>query len=93
MIYFGDIPANPLPQGVQLDWEAILTLSPEEFISIAFPLLQERIPVKKFLPPCWLDEKISFTHFPTCRVSDVIITARDAIYLMNSMYDDQLTKW
>lgn len=93
MIFYGDIPANPLPQGVQLDWEAILTLSPEEFISTAFPLLQDRISINSFLPICWLDEKITLNHFPSCRVSDLISTARDAIYLMNGMYEDKILGW
>lgn len=83
---FGDIPSHPLPKGVQLDWEAILTLSPAEFISVARPLLQSRTPVVSFLPPCWL----SFASHPepSCSVSHLVSTARDAIFLMNGLYED-----
>lgn len=83
MISFGDIPTNPLPKGVQLDWEAILTLSPEEFIAVARPFLQPRTPISSFLPSCWVDQ----TNY-SCRVSDIVVTARDAIYLMNGMYNE-----
>jgi hypothetical protein len=86
MISFGEIPAHPLPRGVQLDWEAILTLSPAEFIEVAVPLLENRVAVETFIPPCWLEVEKEGEQQERCQVSNLITTARDAIYLMNGMY-------
>jgi hypothetical protein len=94
MISFGDIPSHPLPRGVQLDWEAILTLSPAEFIAAVRPMLQTRTPVSSFLPSCWLqqgedrDEEEQEEQAAHCSVDRLVKTARDAIFLMNGMYDE-----
>jgi hypothetical protein len=98
MISFGDIPTHPLPKGVQLDWEAILSLSSQEFIARARPMLQTRTPVSSFLPSCWLDpqplpeasaELEGGGEGGRCpvSVSEVVSTARDALFLMNGFYE------
>jgi hypothetical protein len=83
MISFGDIPRDPLPKGVQLDWEAILTLSPAEFIARARPMLQNRTPVSSFLPTCWLEEAAE-RDAEGCSVDSLVKTARDALFLMSN---------
>jgi hypothetical protein len=71
----GEVPAEPLPRGVQIDWLGMLSTTPGAFVDEAFPYVAARIPLSTALPACW-------TH-AECRVSDVFITARDILHTLN----------
>mmetsp|Transcript_2943 Transcript_2943/g.4462 ORF Transcript_2943/g.4462 Transcript_2943/m.4462 type:complete len:1306 (-) Transcript_2943:83-4000(-) len=81
VLSFGDILATPLPSGIQLDWEAILSSQPSDFITVARKWLESRVDANDIIEECWLREDTS------CRVDATVETARDVLYVINELYE------
>ena len=62
--------------------QAILSYDSREYADHAFQWLEKRVPLSDVLPDCYLNGSVD------CRVTDTVNTARDAIYVMNALYDD-----
>lgn len=86
MASLGELPAAPLPRGVQIDWLGILSTSPAQFVSAVYPYVASRTPLQKALPAaCW--DQLLQEVAAECRVSGRFNTARDILFALN-MADD-----
>lgn len=62
---------KPVPKGVQLDWEGILTTDPQEFVSRVYPWIAERSMTK--IPEHWLNGE------PGYRLLEIFNTTRKMV--------------
>lgn len=71
----GETIENPVPKGVQLDWEGILTSSPQDFVSRVLPWITERS--ESGIPDAWLNGE------PGYRLIEIFNTTRKMIAAIN----------
>ncbi len=80
VLAMGDVLMSPLPEGIQLDWEAMFEPDPHVFVDRVYPWMGDRRPAYEVLPPkC-------YGHNQDCSVEEILPTARAVLYAINEFY-------
>jgi hypothetical protein len=80
VLAMGDVLMQPLPPGIQLDWEAMFEANSTVFADKAYIWLQDRQPAQSIMPECWVH---TLPIEPSCSLKSIFNTTRAMLYAIN----------